>query len=66
MAAVDAVQLQRTVMAVLNRWPSAGVAVGVVRDGTLEWFLGHGLAEIPSKEPITNDTVFRIGSVTKT
>jgi CubicO group peptidase (beta-lactamase class C family) len=66
MAAVDELQLRRTVVQVLNRWPSAGVTVGVVGGGALEWFLGHGVADIPSKEPITQDTVFRIGSVTKT
>jgi CubicO group peptidase (beta-lactamase class C family) len=51
---------------VLDRWPSAGLAAGVVRGGTLEWFLGHGVANIDSKEPITQETVFRIGSITKT
>jgi CubicO group peptidase (beta-lactamase class C family) len=66
MATVDELQLRRTVVQVLNRWPSAGVAVGVVGGGALEWFLGHGVADIPSKEPITQDTAFRIGSVTKT
>jgi CubicO group peptidase (beta-lactamase class C family) len=66
MATVDKLQLRRTVVQVLNRWPSAGVTVGVVGGGALEWFLGHGVADIPSKEPITQDTVFRIGSVTKT
>ncbi|HSJ45792.1 MAG TPA: serine hydrolase domain-containing protein [Euzebyales bacterium] len=66
MAAVDELPLRQTVVEVLNRWPSAGVAVGVVRDGTLDWFLGHGVADIRSKAPVTGDTVFRIGSVTKT
>jgi CubicO group peptidase (beta-lactamase class C family) len=51
---------------VLDRWPSAGLAVGVVRRGTLERFLSHGVADIASRTPITQDTVFRIGSVTKT
>jgi CubicO group peptidase (beta-lactamase class C family) len=50
----------------LDRWPSAGLAVGVVRDGSLEWFLGHGVADVESRAPITGDTVFRIGSITKT
>jgi CubicO group peptidase (beta-lactamase class C family) len=45
----------------LDRWPSAGLAVGVVRDGSLEWFLGHGAADVRSREPITADTVFRVG-----
>ncbi len=50
----------------LNRWPAVGLAVGVVRDGRLEFFHGHGLADIASSTPITEDTVFRIASITKT
>ena len=46
--------------------PSAvGLAVGVIRNGSLEFFNGHGLADIASNAPITEDTVFRIGSITK-
>ena len=51
---------------VLDRWPAAGVAVGVVRHGALEWSFDHGLADIAAKTPITHDTVFRTGSLTKT
>ena len=38
----------------------------MVRDGSLEHFYGQEYADIPSKTPITEDTVFRIGSITKT
>jgi CubicO group peptidase (beta-lactamase class C family) len=62
----DDLDLQARVAKVLDRWPSAGLAVGVIRDGSLEWFLGHGVADIASKEPVTQDTVFRVGSITKT
>jgi CubicO group peptidase (beta-lactamase class C family) len=62
---VDERQLTAKVAKVLDRWPSAGIAAGVVRDGSVQWFLGHGVADIPSRAPITQDTVFRIGSVTK-
>ena len=51
---------------ILNRHPTVGLAVGVVRDGSLAFFHGHGLADIASQTPITEDTVFRIGSITKT
>ena len=50
---------------ILSRHPAVGLAVGVVRDGTFE-FHGHGLADIASNTPVTADTVFRIGSITKT
>jgi CubicO group peptidase (beta-lactamase class C family) len=56
--------------AVVNRyllaWPSAGLAVGLVREGRLDWFLGHGVADASVADPVTPDTVFRIASVTKT
>ena len=51
---------------ILNRWPAVGLAVGVVRDGAPEFFSGHGLANIESAAPVTEDTVFRIASITKT
>jgi CubicO group peptidase (beta-lactamase class C family) len=63
---IDDNNLKAKVTEVLGRWPSAGLAAGVVCGGSLEWFLGHGVADIESKEPVTLDTVFRIGSITKT
>jgi CubicO group peptidase (beta-lactamase class C family) len=51
---------------ILSRHPAVGLAVGVVRDGRLDLFHGHGLADIASRTPVTEDTVFRIGSITKT
>ena len=38
----------------------------MIRDGGLAWFHGHGVADVASKKPITEDTVFRIASITKT
>ena len=52
--------------AIACRHPAVGLAVGVVRDGHLYHFHGHGLADIVSGTPVTEDTVFRIGSITKT
>ncbi|MGH8838819.1 MAG: serine hydrolase domain-containing protein, partial [Jiangellaceae bacterium] len=51
---------------ILNRRPAVGLAVGVVRDGSLELFSGHGVADIASNTSVTEDTVFRVGSLTKT
>lgn len=50
----------------LTRRPAVGLAVGLVRDGSLEFFLGHGTADVEAGVPITEDTVFRIASITKT
>ena len=50
---------------ILNRRPAVGLALGVVRNGQLEFFEGHGLADIVTGMPITEGTVFRVGSITK-
>lgn len=51
---------------VLNTWPSAGVAVAIVRNGMPPWFHGHGVADVTTGEAVTEATVFRVGSLTKT
>ena len=63
---LDELDLRALVTEVLDRWPSAGLAVAVVREGRLAWFHGHGLARVATCRPVTEDTVFRIGSLTKT
>jgi CubicO group peptidase (beta-lactamase class C family) len=65
-AAIDERMLSTGVARLLNRWPTVGLAVGVVRDGSLAWFHGHGLADVDSRTPVDEDTVFRIDSITKT
>jgi CubicO group peptidase (beta-lactamase class C family) len=65
-ASIDEDSTRARIDAILNRRPAVGLAVGVVRGGRLEFFRGHGLADIESQTPITEDTVFRIGSITKT
>jgi len=45
-----------------NHFP--GIALGVIRDGTLQ-FRAFGYADIESRAPITPDTLFAIGSMSK-
>src|SRR4051812_38325994 len=59
-------EMKARVGEILNRWPAVGLAVGVVGNGSLQFFYGHGVADIPSNTPITEDTIFRIASITKT
>ena len=66
MSGIDQVQLTARVEEILNRRPAVGMAVGVVRDGSLEFFYGHGVADAAAMTPITADTIFRIASITKT
>jgi CubicO group peptidase (beta-lactamase class C family) len=66
MAEISELEFKARVGEILNRSPAVGLAVGVVRNGRLEFFHGHGVADIASNTPITEDTVFRIASITKT
>jgi CubicO group peptidase (beta-lactamase class C family) len=63
---IDGLELQARVREILNRHPAVGLAVGVAHNGGLEFFSRHGRADIASNTPVTKDTVFRIGSITKT
>jgi len=63
---VDADSLMDKVVQIQSRWPSAGLGIGVIRDEGLAWFRGVGVANCATKELIKPDTVFRIGSITKT
>jgi CubicO group peptidase (beta-lactamase class C family) len=58
-------ELWARVTRILHRRPAIGLAVGVVRHGSFS-FHGQGLAEIDANRPISRDTIFRIGSITKT
>jgi CubicO group peptidase (beta-lactamase class C family) len=51
---------------IFNDHTLAGLAVGVVRDGELARFAAVGLADAAAGRPVEADTVFRIGSITKT
>jgi CubicO group peptidase (beta-lactamase class C family) len=66
MSEIDQLEMRARVGEILNRWPAVGLAVGVVRDGSLEFFYSHGTADLASNTPITEDTVFRVASITKT
>jgi CubicO group peptidase (beta-lactamase class C family) len=59
-------RLDERLAGITSRHPAVGLAVGVVGDGRLSSFHGHGLADIAAGTPVTEDTVFRIGSITKT
>jgi CubicO group peptidase (beta-lactamase class C family) len=66
MPELEELQLEARIGEMLNRHPAVGLAAGVVRGGSMEYFHAHGLADIASKTPITEDTVFRIASISKT
>lgn len=52
-----------------DRWLAAyevpGVAVALVRDGHVTWSKGYGRADTSRGVPVTPDTVFEVGSISK-
>ena len=62
---IDEEGLRAWLDGVLTRHPAVGLAVGVVGNGSMELFAGRGLADVGSLTPITEGTVFRVGSITK-
>lgn len=48
-----------------DRPDSPGCAVGVYRDGRLAYAKGYGVANLEHSVPITADTVFYVGSLSK-
>jgi CubicO group peptidase (beta-lactamase class C family) len=57
--------LETWIDGVVHRHPTVGLAVAVVRRGRQPHFAVRGLASIAPRSPVTEDTGFRIGSVTK-
>jgi CubicO group peptidase (beta-lactamase class C family) len=43
-----------------------GLAVALIRNGAVVWMKGYGLADVASAKPITPDTAFNVGSLSKT
>jgi len=56
---VDAVEF-------MNKYALSGMGVGVVQDGKLIYAKGFGLADASTNKAVTPDTIFRIGSISKT
>jgi CubicO group peptidase (beta-lactamase class C family) len=63
---IDGLEMKTTVDEILNRHPALGFALGVVRNGSLEFFHTHGFADLAPNRPVAEDTVFRVASITKT
>jgi CubicO group peptidase (beta-lactamase class C family) len=66
MARMKESQIETGARQILSRRPAVGLALGVVRNGDLHSFYGHGVANVATKAPITQDTIFRVASITKT
>jgi CubicO group peptidase (beta-lactamase class C family) len=66
MAAASALEgFDEFVSSAMKSWNVPGLAVAIVRDGTVVLAKGYGLRNVRSNLPVTADTVFAIGSSTK-
>jgi len=48
-----------------TKWNIPGLAVGIVTDSLVVWSKGFGVRNIKTEEPVTKETLFGIGSITK-
>jgi CubicO group peptidase (beta-lactamase class C family) len=46
------------------RWNVPGIAVGVLQDGHVET-LAYGVTSVETRQPVTPDTIFQVGSISK-
>lgn len=58
-------KIDRQLRALVHDQALFGLAAGVVIDGHLVWSAGYGVRERDGDDPVTRDTVFRVGSLTK-
>ena len=49
----------------MKHWKVPGLSVAVVKDFKLEWARSYGVKDIDTKEPVTTETLFQAGSISK-
>ncbi|MBE2180691.1 MAG: serine hydrolase [Chthoniobacterales bacterium] len=65
-AGVDEASLEQICRWALEEYKVPGTAVAVVRDGKPFFAAGFGVRDLDSGEPVTEDTIFQLASVSKT
>ncbi|MCJ7624544.1 MAG: beta-lactamase family protein [Anaerolineaceae bacterium] len=58
--------LDESIIEVMNKYTLPGLALGVIHNGELVYAKGFGMADIEGEKEVSADTVFRIGSISKT
>jgi CubicO group peptidase (beta-lactamase class C family) len=64
-AGLDTAAIERVLRQEMRATRTPGAAIAVVRRGRVVWQRGLGVASIETGEPVTPQTLFRIGSTTK-
>ena len=49
----------------MKQWKVPGVSIAVVKDFKVEWARSYGVKDIETKEPVTTETLFQAGSISK-
>jgi CubicO group peptidase (beta-lactamase class C family) len=58
-------ELQTAIEKVLQETKTPGAAIAIVSRDKAEWLAGLGTADVAANKPVTADTLFRIGSISK-
>src|SRR5215510_12139006 len=62
---VDQAALDALMNEAMKHWQTPGASVVVVRGDEIVYLKGFGVQDLNTKEPVTPDTIFAIGSTTK-
>lgn len=66
MKPADSIQeLRQEIQKILDDTHTPGASIAIVRKNGSGWVTGLGTADVESKQPVTSDTLFRIGSTSK-
>src|ERR1039458_9070772 len=58
-------ELQGAIETVLKESRTPGAAIAILSRDKVEWMAGLGKADVAANKPVTTETLFRIGSVSK-
>jgi serine beta-lactamase-like protein LACTB len=58
-------QINNKVTEFMTKTGAPGVSVAIVKDGSLVWTTGYGLADVENNVPATDETMYRLASVSK-
>src|SRR5579862_8866499 len=58
-------ELQSAIESVLKETKTPGAAIAIVSRDKTDWLAGIGKADVAANQPVTPDTLFRLGSVSK-
>jgi len=58
-------ELQAAIEAILKDTRTPGAAIAIVSRNQAEWVAGIGKADVAANQPVTTNTLFRLGSISK-